>query len=103
MGGFNKAGQRGELPFPECAVVTQPCFRRDKGRRGQAAGAHAAGLDGVEDPGPLEHVHVLEEGGQRHRVLGGERRHRGIPHRQLCDDGAPHGIGEGRERAIESQ
>jgi hypothetical protein len=64
--------------FPEHAVSAQPPFGSNERRGGEAASADAAGFLRAENAGVLEDVDVLQERGQRHRVLGGQRRHRGV-------------------------
>ena len=54
-----------------------------------------------DEPGMLEHFQVLRYGGHGHLERFGEFRDGGLAGNQASQDGAPSGIGEGREGAAE--
>ena len=50
---------------------------------------------------PLQNFEVLGDGGHAHLKRFGQFRNRNLARRQACQDGAPRGIGQGRERRAE--
>ena len=92
-----------EVALPELAITLEP-----RCRFGERLGFDATGTllcaRGVRDePGALEHLEVLRDGGLAHRERLRELRHRCLTRREAREDGASRGIGEGGEHGVEAR
>jgi hypothetical protein len=71
-------------------------------RRGRELAAADASLPPhYREPRTLEHIHVLRDGGQRHREVLRDLADRAFAARELREDGAPCGIRERTERRVQ--
>ena len=90
-----------EATLPERSPLGDPLLGRAQGRRRDGEGAYTPELFGVDEAAGLEHLKVLDDSGERHRQRSGELTDRGRTAAQAVDEGAPGGIGERLEDAIE--
>lgn len=90
-----------EAAFPRGAAIADPLFEGGEAGGVEAAGANAAGLFGVDEAGFFEHFQVLGDGGKRDSERGGEAGDGLRAVAKAFDDGAPGGVAEGVEDAVD--
>lgn len=76
-------------------------MRVTHGRGVERGAPHAPFLLHGGEPRALQYVHVLGDGGERHREARGELADGAIAGREACEDVASGGVGEGGEGVIE--
>ena len=87
--------------FPLAAALVQPTLKRLERFRLDPAGAHAALLLRGDEMAFLKKLHMLHNGGQGHVQGRCDFAYGFRAHSQLLDNGAPRGVGEGLENAVE--
>jgi hypothetical protein len=91
-----------ETLFPELFVARDPGRRVLKRRDLQAAAADAPVFARRDEAGPLQDVHVFQDGRQRHRERPRELGDGRVLFRELGQDGAPRRVGQGPEGRVEA-
>ncbi len=94
-------GQVVESCFPQRSIDVKPPGHVAHRPGGQSALANAPHLARLDQPGPLEHGDVLEDGGGRDVAAGGQAAEGNAAAGQPFDDVTPRRIGQRRKRAIE--
>ena len=90
-----------ESRVPQVPLSVEPVPRRLDARRHEGPAPHTALLATAHETGLREDIEMLREGRQRHPERRGEFERRARPARQALHHGAPRGIGERAEDAIE--
>src|SRR5262245_37288027 len=88
--------------LPEAAVALQPVHPVLPRRRFQPARPPLRLAAALDQPRPLQHLEMLRHRGAADLERLGELADRRLPQRQPREDGAPGGIGEGREGDAEA-
>src|SRR5436190_21131700 len=91
-----------EALLPETAIVLQPLGGILERTRLKPAGPPLRLATARDQPGALQHLEVLGDGGQAHLKGRGQLRDRGLTCGEAGKDRAPGGIGEGREGGAEA-
>src|SRR5207244_1827846 len=102
LGFLEEVAQAIEPALPDRAPIADPPLRHRKPLRLDAAGAHAADLFGAHQAALLEHLQVLDDGGESELQRVRKARHRYRSRAELLQNGAARGIAQGVEHAIDS-
>jgi len=89
------------VPLPIGAPAGEPPFRSREGLRIDAAGANTPCLFRSHEPAGLEHLEVLQHGGERHVERPGEVAHCHWSSAQPLDHDAPSRVGERLKDEVE--
>lgn len=87
--------------FPLAAALVQPALKGLERFRLNPAGAHAALFLCGDELAIFQKLHMLNNGGQSHVQWRRDLADRFRTRSQLLDNGAPRGVGEGVEDAVE--
>ena len=96
-----EVGEAVEVLLPPGPPGRQPLLGRAQARRLDLHGADTADLLRLHQPGGLEHLHVLDDRGQRHGERLRQLAHRRRAVAEPFDDGTAGRIGEGLEGVVE--
>src|SRR5262249_20840573 len=86
---------------PEAFVGAEPAVCLRERLRIELAEVRPSAHGASNEAGLLEGLHVLRRGGQRHAERRGEFAHGMFPLGEATEHGAPRGVAEGPEHAIE--
>ncbi len=107
-GGLGRVGVLGQVvaegvepALPRAAALGDPPLGGAQRGRGDLAGAHPAHLLGAHQAARLQHLHVLDDGGERHREGPGQLADRGRSPAEPLDHQAPAGVGQRLEHPVE--
>ena len=98
---FEKRVQCFEASLPVPAELLGPQHRVSERRRAQAAKVLPTIDAATHEMGPFEHAHVLGGGGECHFEGRGELAEVALPARELPDDCAAGGVGQGVEDQVQ--